>query len=264
MRSAITFILFVLITFLLITISQAMAQKPVYCAHISREVKVDGSLEEWTGVPATSLEFVGWSLVRKGKQAPDPKDCSGVIYTMWDENSIYFAAEMVDDKHIKTPETGVSIYKGDSFVVWFTESGTIQFGCAETTTGLETWRWVYPNQAGWSKVIPHGHPEGVELAIVTSTNLLEKNLSGVIFEASVPVSELGVEPQMGKEIAFACSFGDPDNGWIDEDEAVVQWPSGWDWGEAEKFGKLVFSETTAVSAKNKLTTTWASVRSDKL
>lgn len=256
MRIAVTFFLFLLITAL-----ETMALEPVTCTHIGQEVTVDGSLEEWVGVPATSLEFAGWALVRKGMDAPKPEDCSGRVYTMWDDDHIYFAAEVVDDKHVKTPETGVSIYKGDSFVVWFAESGTIQFGFAETQTGPETWRWVYPNNAGWSKVIPHGRPEGVELAIAPSNNLLGKGLSGVIFEASVPISELGVEPEMDKEIAFACSFGDPDNGWIAEDESAVQWPGGWDWGEAEKFGKLVFGgEVLAVSAKNKLYATWAGTK----
>ena len=239
----------------------ALAREQAIAAHTSGPVSIDANLREWKGVIPVSPQDVGWSWVRVGeKNPPDVEDCSGNFYMMWDEEYLYFAAERVDDVVHVTNETGVTIYKGDTIVYWLhitdgAKPGTYQIGFAQTKAqGAESFLWVNLLPAG-RETFP---PKDVDIEIVEA-----ENFEGIILEASMSLTDLGLELQEGQTLPYAVSFGDVDEAgvWAGPDEAVVQWPGGWDWSEHAKFGEVLFGKpATVVQPSNMLSTIWGRIK----
>ena len=239
----------------------ALAKEQAIAPHTRGTVSIDASLSEWKGVIPVSTQDVGWSWGRVGENnPPDVEDCSGNFYMMWDEKYLYFAAERVDDVVHVTNETGVTIYKGDTIVYWLhitdgAKPGTYQIGFAQTKAqDAESFLWV--------NLLPDGRetfpPKDVNIEIQES-----KTLGGIIFEAAMSLTDLGMELQEGRTLPYAVSFGDVDEAgvWDVLDEAVVQWPGEWDWSEHEKFGEVLFSgPATAVQPSNMLSTIWGGIK----
>ena len=239
----------------------AKAVQQAIAVYTSGPVSIDANLKEWKGAIPISPQDVGWSWVRVGQNdPPEVDDCSGNLYLMWDEKYLYFAAERVDDVVHVTNETGVSIYQGDTIVYWLhitdgAKPGTYQIGFAQTKAqGAEAFLWVNLLPAG-RETFP---PKDVNIEVVEA-----KNFEGIIFEASMSLTDLGLELKEGLILPYAVSFGDVDEAGVlaGPDEAVVQWPVGWDWSEHAKFGEVLFSaEATAVQANNRLSTIWGCIK----
>lgn len=239
----------------------AQASEQAIAVHTAGPVSIDANLKEWKGAVPISPKDVGWSWVRVGKNdPPEVDDCSGNLYLMWDEKYLYFAAERLDDVVHVTNETGVSIYKGDTIVYWLhitdgAKPGTYQIGFAQTKAqGAEAFLWVNLLPAG-RETFP---PKDVKIEIVEAKNFL-----GIIFEASMSLTDLGLELKEGLSLPYAVSFGDVDEAgvWAGEDEAVVQWPGGWDWSEHGKFGEVSFSAAaTVIQPGNLLSTIWGHIK----
>ena len=79
-------------------------------------IKIDGDLSEWRGVPGFTMDQEKFFFVGQGMSSKlwgGPKDLSATFKLVWDEQYIYVAVHVVDDKvtepHgslIKTMETG--------------------------------------------------------------------------------------------------------------------------------------------------------------
>ncbi|MGI5869520.1 MAG: sugar-binding protein [Kiritimatiellia bacterium] len=81
----------------------------------TRKIVVDGSLDDWDLSDPIPLLCDNQITARPGYQWT-PENLSGIAKTAWDDNALYLAAWVRDDKHVASA-TGEDTTKGDSLVV---------------------------------------------------------------------------------------------------------------------------------------------------
>ena len=140
---------------------------------------------------------------------------------MWDEENMYFAAD-VTDNYFNAAESGYNQYKGDDIQigVFYGDGGHVAIGQANTSfheiglalteNGAEAYRWRAQDDA-----IPVGLINNIDLRVI---NKGEKTY----YEAKIPWETLlkpNQQPKEGDEILFTFLFNDNDGsgrrGWIE-------------------------------------------------
>ena len=90
----------------------AFAQDQEYSAYYTggSAPTIDANLNDWSGVP----EGVALTEFREhgGGKWNGEDDASGTFWLLWDENGLYFAADITDDSHLNTG-VGGGIWNGD-------------------------------------------------------------------------------------------------------------------------------------------------------
>lgn len=90
------------------------AKKIAYAYRVKKEIKVDGSLDDWKGVKGTYLPSTQAIINKRaiGAKILDDKDISATFYNAWDDKNYYFAIDVIDDVllHNKDP---ARVYMGD-------------------------------------------------------------------------------------------------------------------------------------------------------
>ncbi|REK75064.1 alpha/beta hydrolase fold domain-containing protein [Paenibacillus paeoniae] len=188
---------------------------------------IDGSLEDWRRDYPFPLN--GESQLHM-KEYAGADDLSGQGYVAWDEEYVYLALEMKDDRHVQQ-ETAFGIYMGDS--VQFSlrlvdQSGTPQgvheFGVALHENGSPAnFRWLAPPEFRPGKV--HAMKTGIS-----------RSNDQTVYEIALPWAELGVAaPTEGMHLKFSLLVNDNDGqgrkGWI-------EYNSGIGYKDANAFGDL--------------------------
>jgi len=106
-----------------------------YAPKKTKVIKIDGDLEDWKGVRGFSLDQEKYFFVGQGmssSQWKGPADLSGIFKVQWDEQYIYIAVEVWDDK--VTPPHG-SLVKDNSTGSWDDDGIEILFdndGCGKS------------------------------------------------------------------------------------------------------------------------------------
>jgi len=87
-----------------------------YAVKRTRPIKIDGDLSEWTGVKGFEMAQEKFFFIGQGMSSArwkGPQDLSATFWVQWDEQYIYIAVEVTDDKVTephgslaKGPETG--------------------------------------------------------------------------------------------------------------------------------------------------------------
>lgn len=182
---------------------------------------IDGNLngDEWYFDTAMYADKA--DQVRQIKNWEGTNDVSGRAMVMWDEENMYFGAEVTDNKFTPAPSEDFQ-YKGDDiqFGVFYGEEGFLALGQASTTfheigialteKGVQAFRWKAQDNE-----IPGGLVEDLELAVVNKG-------TKTYYEARIPWTTLlksGQKPTAGQEMAFSYLINDNDGegrrGWIE-------------------------------------------------
>jgi hypothetical protein len=162
--------------------------------HAATPPTIDGDLGEWAA--AQPLSATSTSNILRGAAGWGGADKDAFIgYVMWDERNLYVAALVFDPEHSQ-PETGPSVWKGDTLWVYLDtnrdrSSVDIKLTLAQTPSGPQIWNWKAS-------------------AFVRDAKLMWKQDSGsYLYEASLPWDALGVTKveagkQMGLEFGRGC------------------------------------------------------------
>lgn len=220
--------------------------------------KIDGKLADWemveTGVALeTFTEFDGgkWN----GKQ-----DASGMFWLTWTDEGLYFAAKITDDEHINTM-IGDQIWNGDSIQIMIEPTGERAVGngvAYEFNFGLGGAKSDAPQ---FSRALAHAKA-GLDHFCKFEFDRDEATKS-TIYEVLFTKADLvPAQWKAGTTIGFALIVNDGDKG--------QEGQKGWlGWAEnAIVFGKKpdqtnfveLLSDTLAVDAKGKLTTSWGDLK----
>jgi hypothetical protein len=214
-------------------------------------VKIDGNLNEWKLELFTDAQKI--VLTRKNGfinsgGIDDDEDFSAVIYTMYGDNDLYIAAEVIDDA-TENGYTGGNNWQNDCIEIWIdaagddgtmTDTGGHDDDNSQFNVDVNGAPYIYRNDNAATLL-----PEMETAAAMQDTNY---TLEVRIPFAALPELDLNANRIMG----FGISFVDSDKGvwnhilWTGD---VENQPGQW--------GDLEFSlESLSVEPVGKLPTTW--------
>ena len=155
---------------------------------------IDGDLDDWSA--AQPLSATTQTNILRGSAGWGGADKDAFVgYVMWDEQNLYIAARVFDPEH-RQPETGPSVWKGDTLWVYLDpnrDRSTVEakLTLAETPEGPQVWHWKANSY-------------------VRDALLAWKGGDGqYVYEAKLPWESLGVSrievgKQMGIELGRGC------------------------------------------------------------
>ncbi len=205
------------------------------CPQLKGQIKIDGFLDEWQEmVPIQINKPNQWEeLIANSWQGE--KDLSGLVYTAWDTNYFYLAAEIKDDIYSQL-YIDSDIWLGDSIQFAFDtqhdatdgydDNNDYEYAIALTKNGPQIWRSYGPLG------MPLGRVEKAKMAV---------NRSGdkIVYEIAIPFEELKpLVPVPGRAFGFSFLINDNDG---DGRKGWLEWFSGIGRFKAPTlFGDLIF------------------------
>lgn len=175
--------------------------------------QMDGSLNEWYAHPAP-IEVTGANIVWGKPKWQNDQDLSGTMWLYWDENYLYVAADVVDDRFIQT-KTGDGIWYGDHLELYIDTAwkpgitgsfgkGQFQFGFSPGNL-MNTGDALLDLPPETVVAVPLDlNPESVKIAA-------SRTEKGYALEAAIPWKLLGVKPVKGMTLGVDFCFSDTDN-----------------------------------------------------
>ncbi|MHC4241210.1 MAG: sugar-binding protein, partial [Planctomycetota bacterium] len=229
----------------LLCLSLAMADPPAVHPKTGEELvidclrgtpTVDGDLSDWNlgsmtpaildtaeQLSSDSADIAGWA---------GPGDSSGEFYMLWDDENVYIAVVMKDDK-LSQNKTGGDIWNADAVEVFFSTLNAVGGHDEHYQYGFDfkeqTWLWDAMGNAT-------GEIDYLQVASSITGD-------GYIIEASIPHSEITpLDWSVGSIIGFHPVFDDTDNG---DRELQMTWTGRAAHDQSLGFGYLVLSDATA-------------------
>ena len=170
-------------------------------------ITVDGDLADWHLEALTPVPFER-ELVTYGKKRNGDADASGVFYTRWDENNLYFAAVLKDDKEVVLAND-VGIWEGDSFMFGLYPWGVKQGEALHAGSYREH---LGPCKDGIARIFRLGAVSGGLTDMKDAKIAVKRTKDGWIFEWAYPkslVAPLDLRP--GGRFRLSLVFFDKDD-----------------------------------------------------
>jgi len=233
----------------------------------SNTIVLDGKLDDlvWLHAP--------WHLIQ-AKDATVPadsdKDASVKFATAADEEFLYVAAQITDDKVLSGENTGCDVWNDDSIEVYIDgendKAGAYDVNDAQITVGADV-IGVEPEVDVLAGLL--GGCVGITQGPATETIATgQETKDGWNVEIAVPLRNAGwnIKPENGLRIGFNVQYNDDDDGggrdhkliWCAEEVKLGEAS----WQNPSRFAELQFVQAVlAVSPHAKLTSTWAFIKS---
>lgn len=239
-----------LVMAMVIFASSASAQLSLICYRGTPTL--DGSLDEWRGLDAAVVDAEG--QVFMGVETwTGAADCSGIFYAMWDDTNIYIAVDAKDDT-VVTAQTGGSIWMNDCAEIFFATTNAVAGHAEHYQYGFtpNELKWNWCNMDGAGSVDP------AYAAVRASTTA-----GGYAIEASVEYGQMmSLNFSTDAVIGFHPCLDDADGDGSARDLQIT-WTGLEAHDQSTGFGDLILSSEipAAVSAGDKLATTWSHIKS---
>jgi hypothetical protein len=178
-------------------------QGPALQAPYVSQINIDGNTSDWKSTP--QLKANSATHVVHGQEKWHGKnDLSMTVHTAWDEQNIYFLAEITDDIHV-SGDGGEDLWKWDHLEIWL-QAGKkrFQIGIApkdftEKSTYIHVWHPLEMSPKQRSDIAGQ-----INCATLKTTN-------GYIIEGRIPVSSLGMsELKQNDSVNILFELGDAD------------------------------------------------------
>ena len=241
-----------LVLVMVIFASSASAQLSLICYRGTPTL--DGNLDEWRGLDAAVVDaedqvFMGvetWT---------GAADCSARFYAMWDDSKVYIAVDAKDDT-VVTAQTGGDIWMNDAAEVFFATTNA-------KPTGDHSEHYQYgltPNEMQWNWCNMDGAGSRYPDYVVVKASTVA---GGYTIEASVEYAEMmSLNFTTDAVIGFHPCLDDADGDGSARDLQIT-WTGLEAHDQSTGFGDLILSSQipAAVSATDKLATTWSHIKS---
>ena len=192
---------------------------------------IDGDLSDWNLDAMTPAVLDTVEQLHSGQTTWDnPEDSSGKFYLLWDDENIYIAVVMKDDK-LSQNKTGGDIWNADAIEVFFATTNAVAGHEEHYQYGFDfkeqTWNWCNMDGAGQS---------AIDYLQVASTETPD----GYICEAAIEYRRMeSLEFEVGNTIGFHPVFDDTDNG---DRELQMTWTSREAHDQSLGYGYLILSD----------------------
>ncbi len=181
-------------------------------ARMTKPPSIDGKLEDW---PETETILLGAAVpdtVKIPKEYGGETDCSAVVKLAWDEQHLYLAARVRDNRHHQE-QTGQTIWQGDCIQLAFRDAAPRQEAGYEGNE-YELGLTLAGNRPILFQWMPERRPaESGELSVL-------RRGSVTTYEAALPWALLGVtRASPGKRVSWSMTVNDNDGdafrGWLE-------------------------------------------------
>lgn len=238
--------------------SSLLAQDEVYEALRTEDPpKIDGDLGDRTWQWTEGVYLEEWEEL--GGSSKGPEDISLTFYVVWDDDNLYFAAEVSDDEQLHE-NTGDNIWNGDSIQMAIDPTGERQIAGFDGNSYEYNFGLDLNDKVVLSRLFGHPDSKGNEAELMI---VRDDDKEKTYYELRIPAEDIApAEFGAGKQIGFGMIYNDGDEAHPGQ--------TGWvGWGsQAIVFGKdntqmnlLIFSaEFVAVSPGGKLADTWGHVK----
>ena len=221
--------------------------------------KIDGNLKDWdlgalTPAVLDTKEQIFPGAAQGAKAWTGPKDSSGEFYVQWDDNNVYIAAVMKDDK-LSNQKTGGAIWNADTIEVFFSTPNAVAPHAEHYQYGFDVkdqiWNWCNMDGAGNRK------PDYMDTRSA-------KTSDGYICEVAINYSHIkSLGFKAGNTIGFHPCFDDADDG--PDRQLQMTWTGREAHDQSNGFGHIILSNRAVapVDAKDKLATAWSEIKTQQ-
>jgi|GEM_PF-4924604 len=199
-------------------------RKTVSCKRTTNSPAIDGRLEDWQIDSFTTDEIIKVSTLlgcraqiadARGEKVhiKGDKDCSAIVYTMYDDENLYVGAKVTDDVVMNNQSDRKLICVEDALEIWIdaernaSEINNMPYnpGCYQIAISPLTEGKVAPLYNTFRNM----NPEPVTKALKVGSSLWEE---GYIIEIAIPISALHGfgKQEKGKLIGFSIALMDRD------------------------------------------------------
>ena len=216
---------FLVVILTLLTLSLAISAQPVHpttgeplvidCLRGTPDA-IDGDLSDWNLEAMTPAVLDAVEQLESGQDSWDgPEDCGGEFYLLWDDENIYIAAVVKDDK-LSMNKSGADIWNSDCVEVLFSTTDadaahswtnpTIHYQYGFNANN-QRWNWCNMDGPGQSE------PDYLQIAATETAD-------GYILEASIEYGQMSsLDFSEGNTIGFHVCIDDTD---IDDGDTEYQ------------------------------------------
>lgn len=191
-----------------------------------RKVAIDGNLNDWKGVPEMQMKnrLKAHSRFEKNEKFAYSGDFEASFSMLWDDDNIYLAVKVIDDKYVRKPTSGGKFgWQNDTMQIYI---DTLCDARSKTTRGFDTNDYNYDffpnpkkgNAVAFRRFAPEQQitggtnpllPNVVEPNIKTAFKLTE---NGYIYEIAFPKEYIvPVKLKVGEIVGFCVYLNDRDN-----------------------------------------------------
>ncbi len=192
---------------------------------------IDGDLSDWNldAMTPAVLDAAGQMFLGQTSWT-GPADCSGEFYLLWDDEKIYMAVVVKDDK-LSMNKTGGDIWNADCIEIFFSTTNAVPPHAEHYQYGFnannQTWNWCNMDSGGQS---------AINYLQAAST----KTADGYICEASIEYGRmLSLDFAAGNAIGFHPVIDDTDDG---DREIQMTWTSREAHDQSLGFGHMILSD----------------------
>ena len=202
--------------------------------------EIDGDLSDWNLSAMTPAILDVEAQLYTGQTSwENVDDLGGEFYLLWDDENIYMAVIVKDDK-LSQNKTGGTIWNADAVEVFFSTLNAVPPHDEHYQYGFDfkeqTWNWCNMDSGGQSQI---------DYLKVASSLTPE----GYICEASIEYGQmLSLDFSVGSTVGFHPVLDDTDNG---DREIQMTWTSREAHDQSLGFGHITFSDV-AISGGNPL------------
>ncbi len=198
---------------------------------------IDGDLSDWplNGMTPAVLDAQKQLVNRAPDSDPatwaGPDDCSGQFYLLWDDEKIYVAVVVKDDK-LSMNKSGGSIWNADAVEVFFSTTNAVTGHAEHYQYGFnannQKWNWDNMDSAGQTL------PDYLQVAS-------SKTGDGYICEASIEYGRMtALNFAAGNAIGFHACLDDTDDG---DRQLQITWTGREAHDQSLGFGQFILSES---------------------
>ena len=217
--------------------------------------KIDGKLNDWmlnflTPAVLDTKEQIFAGAAQGAAAWKNPADSSGEFYLLWDDDNIYMAAVMKDDK-LSMKKAGGDIWNADCIEIFFSTTNAIA-GCSQHyqygfNANNQIWNWCNMDGAGSRE------PDYLQIESAETGD-------GYICEVAIEYSNIkSLDFEVKNAIGFHPVFDDADSG--ADRELQMTWTGREAHDQSQGFGHIILSnETMPVCTKGKLPLTWGEIK----